>query len=133
LIEDCAGHGEGMPGRVRTNPRVRRELITYLGAAALVLVLVAFGAALVGRQVAEAEGVRDAQRVGQRTADLVVGPLLRDILNGDRSRRAELDRAVVNRCATARSPSWWSETAAARSSTPATSTASANACRSSRR
>jgi two-component system NarL family sensor kinase len=86
-----------MPGRVRTNPRVRRSLITYLGAAGLVLLIVAFGAVLVGRQVAEDEALRDAERLAQRTAELVVGPLLGDILNGDLSRRPELDRAVANR------------------------------------
>jgi hypothetical protein len=30
-------------------------------------------------------------------ANLVVAPLLGDVLNGDPSRRAELDRAVANR------------------------------------
>ncbi|MDT7578891.1 MAG: two-component system, NarL family, sensor kinase [Pseudonocardiales bacterium] len=86
-----------MPGPVRTNPRVRRSLITYLGAAAFVLVVVAFGATLVGRQVAQDEALRDAERVAQRTANLVVAPLLGEILNGDASRRPELDRAVAIR------------------------------------
>ncbi len=86
-----------MPGRLRTNPRVRRSLITYLGAAGLVLVVVAFGAVLVGRQVAEDEALRDAERLAQRISDLVVGPLLGDVLNGDLTRRPELDRAVANR------------------------------------
>ena len=42
------------------NARVRRSLLTYLGAAALVLVVVAVGATLVGRQVAQDEALRDA-------------------------------------------------------------------------
>jgi len=84
------------PG-VRTNPRIRRSLITYLGAAALVLAVVAVGAVLVGRQVAQDEALRDAERVAQRTANLVVAPLLGDVLAGDVSRRPELDRAVANR------------------------------------
>jgi signal transduction histidine kinase len=79
---------------VRANPRVRRSLITYLGAAAFVLVVVAVGATLVGRQVAQDEALKDAERVAQRTANLVVAPLLGDILNGDTGRRPELDRAV---------------------------------------
>jgi len=82
---------------VRTNPRIRRSLITYLGAAALVLVVVAVGAVLVGRQVAQDEALRDAERVAQRTANLVVAPLLAEVLAGDASRRPELDRAVANR------------------------------------
>ena len=86
-----------MPSSVRRNPRVRRSLITYLGAAALVLVIVAVGASLVGRQVAQDEALRDAERVAQRTASLVVAPLLADVLNGDATRRPELDRAVANR------------------------------------
>jgi signal transduction histidine kinase len=80
-----------------TNPRIRRSLITYLGAAALVLVVVAVGAILVGRQVARDEALRDAERQAQRMANLVVAPLLADVLNGDTSKRAELDRAVANR------------------------------------
>jgi two-component system, NarL family, sensor kinase len=83
-----------VPGRLRTNPRIRRSLITYLGAAALVLIVVAIGATLVARQVARDEALRDAERTAQRTASLVVAPLLGDVLNGDASRRAELDRAV---------------------------------------
>lgn len=82
---------------MRTNPRIRRSLITYLGAAALVLVVVAVGAVLVGRQVAQDEALRDAERLAQRTANLVVAPLLADVLAGDASRRPELDRAVANR------------------------------------
>ena len=82
---------------VRANPRIRRSLITYLGAAALVLVVVAVGAVLVGRQVAQDEALRDAERVAQRTANLVVAPLLGEVLAGDVSRRPELDRAVANR------------------------------------
>ena len=84
------------PG-VRTNPHIRRSLITYLGAAALVLAVVAVGAVLVGRQVAQDEALRDAERVAQRTANLVVAPLLGEVLAGDVSRRPELDRAVANR------------------------------------
>ena len=84
------------PG-VRANPRIRRSLITYLGAAALVLAVVAVGAVLVGRQVAQDEALRDAERVAQRTANLVVAPLLGEVLAGDVSRRPELDRAVANR------------------------------------
>ena len=83
--------------QVRTNPQVRRSLITYLGAAALVLIIVAVGASLVGRQVAQDEALHDAERVAQRTASLVVAPLLGEILNGDASRRPELDRAVAIR------------------------------------
>jgi signal transduction histidine kinase len=86
-----------MPGRLRTNPRIRRSLVTYLGAAALVLFVVAIGATLVARQVARDEALRDAERVAQRTASLVVAPLLGDVLNGDVTRRAELDRAVGTR------------------------------------
>jgi signal transduction histidine kinase len=86
-----------MRGTVRLNPQIRRSLITYLGAAALVLVVVAVGAILVGRQVAQDEALSDAERVAQRTANLVVAPLLSDVLNGDASRRPELDRAVANR------------------------------------
>ena len=82
---------------MRTNPRIRRSLITYLGAAALVLAVVAVGAVLVGRQVAQDEALRDAERVAQRTANLVVAPLLGEVLAGDVSRRPELDRAVANR------------------------------------
>ena len=72
-------------------------MITYLGAAALVLVIVAVGVSLVGRQVAKDEALRDAERVAQRTANLVVAPLLGEVLAGDASRRPELDRAVANR------------------------------------
>jgi two-component system NarL family sensor kinase len=86
-----------MRAGVRTNPQVRSSLITYLGAAALVLVIVAVGAILVGRQVAQDEALHDAERVAQRTANLVIAPLLGDILNGDASRRPELDRAVAIR------------------------------------
>jgi hypothetical protein len=49
-----------MPGGVRTNPRIRCSLVTYLGAPALVLVVVAVGATLVGRQAARDEALRDA-------------------------------------------------------------------------
>jgi two-component system NarL family sensor kinase len=83
-----------MGATVRTNPRVRRSMLTYLGAAALVLTIVAVGATLVGRQVAQDEALRDAEHTAQRTASLVVAPLLVDVLNGEASRRPELDRAV---------------------------------------
>ena len=83
--------------RLRSNPQIRRSMITYLGAAALVLVIVAVGVSLVGRQVAKDEALRDAERVAQRTASLVVAPLLGDVLNGDATLRPELDRAVQAR------------------------------------
>ena len=86
-----------MAAPLRTNPRIRRSMITYLGAALLVLVVVAVGAILVGRQVARDEALRDAQRQAQRMANLVVAPLLEEVLNGDASKRGELDRAVANR------------------------------------
>ena len=63
--------------------RIRRSLITYLGAAALVLIVVAVGTTLVGRQVAQDEALRDAERTAQRTASLVVAPLLTDVERGD--------------------------------------------------
>src|SRR4029079_4975605 len=53
LIDRSDGGGS-MRTTVR-NARVRRSLLPYLGAAALVLVVVAVGASLVGRQVAQDE------------------------------------------------------------------------------
>ena len=51
------------------------------------------------RRVAQDEALRlsNAERVAQHTANLVVAPLLGEVLAGDVSRRPELDRAVANR------------------------------------
>jgi hypothetical protein len=99
---------------VRTNPRIRRSLITYLGAAALVLIVVSVGAVLVGRQVAQDEALRDAERLAQRTANLVVAPLLADVLAGDASRGPSWTAPSRTASATAPSPSSTSGTAPAR-------------------
>ena len=76
---------------------VRRELFMFYGAAALALIVVSFGAVVASRSVARAQALTDAERMTTRLADLVVGPLLVDALNGDAAHYAELTHAVENR------------------------------------
>ncbi|NMH96475.1 sensor histidine kinase [Pseudonocardia acidicola] len=77
--------------------RVRRDVVLFIVVAVVTLAAVSVGAVLGARQVARGDALADAERTTQRLADLVVGPLLIDVLAGDRARRAELDQAVVNR------------------------------------
>jgi two-component system, NarL family, sensor kinase len=78
---------------------VRRELVFFYGVAALALVVVSIGAVAASRSVARAEALKDAERVTSRVANLLVGPLLTDVLNGDPAALRDLDRIVDNRMA----------------------------------
>jgi two-component system NarL family sensor kinase len=76
---------------------VRRQVTTFVTVGVVVLAVIAFGAVLASRIVARAEALRDAERVTDRLADLVVGPLLVGALAGDPGARDELDLAIYNR------------------------------------
>lgn len=86
-------------GRAERLVRVRasRELAVFMLAGLIALALIGIGSIVAIRHVARVEAQRDAERTTARLANLVVGPLLRDVLAGKTSRRDELDRVVANR------------------------------------
>ncbi len=73
---------------------VGRELLVFCGAAALALLIVSFGAVVASRSVARSQALTDAERQTSRMANLVVGPLLHDALDGDASGFQELTKAI---------------------------------------
>jgi signal transduction histidine kinase len=76
---------------------VRRQVTTFITVGVVVLAVIAFGAVLASRIVARAEALRDAERVTDRLAHLVVGPLLVGTLAEDPGARDQLDLAIYNR------------------------------------
>jgi signal transduction histidine kinase len=76
---------------------VRRQVTTFITVGVVILAVIAFGAVLASQVVARAEALRDAERVTDRLAHLVVGPLLAGALAGDPGPRAELNRAISSR------------------------------------
>jgi len=67
------------------------------GVAALVLVGVAMAAVLASWHVARGQALREAERSTRRLADVVITPLLLEVLQGNSARRDELERTVQNR------------------------------------
>ncbi len=89
---------------MRRRPRVRvvrvgarRELALLVGFGLAVMVVIGVGATFASRSVAQAQALEDSERMTQRLADLVVGPLLPPYLAEDPSGWEDLDRAVSNR------------------------------------
>jgi two-component system NarL family sensor kinase len=76
---------------------VRRELMLLYGAAAIALLMVAFGAVVATRSVARNNALADAERQTGRLADLVIGPHLVGALKGDADAAKELNRDVTSR------------------------------------
>ena len=53
---------------------IRRELFLFYGAAALALIVVAIGAVIASRSVAQSQALTESEGMTTRLADLVVGP-----------------------------------------------------------
>ncbi len=66
----------------------------FAGVAAVTLAVIAAGAVVASRSVARTQALRESERATTRMADHLVGPLLVDVLGGDKQSRAELDRAI---------------------------------------
>jgi two-component system NarL family sensor kinase len=75
----------------------RRELALVVGFSLAVMVLIGLGAAFASRSVAQAQALADSERMTQRLADLVVGPLLPQYLAKDPKGVEDLDTTVRNR------------------------------------
>lgn len=80
-----------------TRVGVRRELALAFGVAALILVVVALAAVLASWQVARNQALKEAERSTRRLAEVVITPLLRETILGNRERSEELERAVQTR------------------------------------
>ncbi|HYP45688.1 MAG TPA: ATP-binding protein [Propionibacteriaceae bacterium] len=80
-----------------TRSGVRRELVMLYAVAAMALVVVALGAVVASRSVAQTQALTDSEVMTQRLADLVVAPLLQESLTGHRQRHGELHRGIQNR------------------------------------
>ncbi len=76
---------------------IRRELFLFYGAAALALIVVAVGAVLASRSVAQSQALTESEGMTTRMADLVMGPLLLAAMNGGEDERAALVNAVEHR------------------------------------
>jgi signal transduction histidine kinase len=76
---------------------VRRRLVFFIAAGLLALIGISLGTVVASRQVAEADALADAERTAARTAEVVVGPLLTDVIRGVPQARTELDEAVHSR------------------------------------
>jgi two-component system, NarL family, sensor kinase len=72
----------------------RNRLWAFVAVAALVLVTIGFGTAVVARQVARQTALRYAEQTTERLATRVVTPLLPGVLSGDPRQRAQLDTAM---------------------------------------
>lgn len=80
-----------------TRSGVRRELVMLYAVAALALVVVALGAVIASKSLAQALALKDSEAMTQRLADLVVAPLLQESLAGNRQRHGELHRGIQHR------------------------------------
>ena len=76
---------------------IRRELFLFYGAAALALIVVAIGAVIASRSVAQSQALTESEGMTTRMADLVVGPLLLAAMNGGEAEHAALVNAVEHR------------------------------------
>lgn len=90
--------------RRRSKPRVvrsgaRRELAVVIGFGLVAMLVIGLGAAFASRSVAQSQALDDSERMTQRLADLVVGPLLDDYLERSPAGVEALDQTVRNRMA----------------------------------
>ena len=93
---------DGTAGPARLGGRrglrgVRRRLGFFIAAGLLALIGISLGTVVASRQVAEADALADAEHTAARTAEVIVGPLLSDMLRGVPGARTELDEAVHSR------------------------------------
>ncbi|SEQ82685.1 sensor histidine kinase [Microlunatus flavus] len=77
----------------------RRELVVVIGFGLVAMLAIGLGAAFASRSVAQSQALDDSERMTQRLADLVVGPLLAGYLEGDAEGVRTLEQAVRNRMA----------------------------------
>src|SRR5690242_8720113 len=75
----------------------RRRLGVFIAAGLLALIGICLGTAVASRCIAEADALSDAQRTADRTAAVVVAPLLTDTLHGVPGARERLDEEVHSR------------------------------------
>lgn len=76
---------------------IRRELLLFYGAAALALIVVAIGAVIASRSVAQTQALTESEGMTTRMADLVMGPLLLAAMHGGEEEKAALVKAVEHR------------------------------------
>ena len=81
------------PGR----SRARHELSAFLAVAALVLVAVSAGTVVASEPIARADALADAERTSDRLGQLLIAPLLTDVLRGVPGAYEDLDRVAQNR------------------------------------
>jgi two-component system, NarL family, sensor kinase len=87
----------GVDGAPRSLGGARRGFALFLTAGLVGLVGISLGTVLASRHVAEADALDDARRTADRTAAVVVAPLLTDALNGAPGARVRLDEEVHSR------------------------------------
>ena len=76
---------------------IRRELFLFYGAAALALIVVAIGAVIASRSVAQTQALTESEGMTTRMADLVMGPLLVAAMHGGEEEQSALAKAVEHR------------------------------------
>jgi signal transduction histidine kinase len=91
------GAGSGRAGAVRGHGGGRRRLGVFVAAGLLALAGISLGTVVASRQVAEADALADAERTAARTSEVVVAPLLTDLIQGVPGARSDLDEAVHSR------------------------------------
>jgi signal transduction histidine kinase len=82
-------------GQARTWARL--EVVAFLLVPLVVLVAVATTTVLVSERIARANALADAERVATKFTNLLLQPLLEDLVNRVPERMEELDRIVTNR------------------------------------
>lgn len=76
---------------------IRRELFLFYGAAALALIVVAIGAVIASRSVAQSQALTESEGMTTRMADLVLGPLLLKAMDGGPKEHEALVSAIEHR------------------------------------
>ena len=87
----------GPPRTAKRRTGIRRELFLFYGAAALALIVVAIGAVIASRSVAQSQALTESEGMTTRLADLVLGPLLLASMNGGDEEHAALVSAIEHR------------------------------------
>jgi two-component system NarL family sensor kinase len=78
-------------------PRPPRELAAFLTVALLVLIAVSGGIILITERIARANALAEAERTAARLGQLLIAPLMADVLRGTPGALEDLDRVVDNR------------------------------------
>lgn len=94
-------NGDGLPSqpqRPRIMP-VARQLRIFFVVGLAVLAVISVGAAVASREIARRQALGDAEVATSRVAELIIVPLLGDVLAGDGRQREELDLLVDARIA----------------------------------